>query len=116
MNGFLNVNKPLGHTSSDVVLFVRRRLPRGTAVGHGGTLDPQASGVLPLCIGAATRLFDYIIDKRKTYVAVLQLGAETDTQDATGHILRTLPVDVEQKDVERVLPRFVGDIEQVPPM
>ena len=76
MDGFLNVNKPLGRTSSDVVVFVRRRLPKGTRVGHGGTLDPEASGVLPVCVGAAARLFDYIIDKQKTYVATLQLGQE----------------------------------------
>ena len=86
MDGFLVLNKPLGKTSSDCVVFVRRRLPRGTAIGHGGTLDPMASGVLPVCVGAATRLFDYIIDKQKTYVAELQLGVATDTQDATGAV------------------------------
>ena len=58
MNGFLIANKPTGTTSSNVVVFVRKRLPKGTAIGHGGTLDPEASGVLPLCIGKATRLFD----------------------------------------------------------
>ena len=87
MNGFLNLNKPTGRTSSDLVVFVRRRLPKGTAVGHGGTLDPEASGVLPVCVGSATRLFDYIIDKQKKYVAELQLGVETDTQDATGAVV-----------------------------
>ena len=65
MNGFLIANKPTGITSSNLVVFVRKRLPRGTAIGHGGTLDPEASGVLPLCIGSATRLFDYIIDKKR---------------------------------------------------
>ena len=83
MNGFLIANKPTGITSSNLVVFVRKRLPRGTSVGHGGTLDPNASGVLPICVGSATRLFDYIVDKTKTYVAELQLGVETDTQDAT---------------------------------
>ena len=116
MNGFLILNKPTGRTSSDAVVFVRRRLPRGTAVGHGGTLDPEASGVLPVCVGQATRLFDYIIDKRKTYVARLKLGVETDTQDATGQVLRTLPVTAGEADVRAALPRFNGDIEQVPPM
>ena len=91
MNGFLNVNKPTGRTSSDLVVFVRKRLPRGTAVGHGGTLDPEASGVLPVCVGSATRLFDYIIDKRKTYVARIRLGVETDTQDATGQVVAERP-------------------------
>ena len=95
MNGFLIANKPTGITSSNLVVFVRKRLPRGTAVGHGGTLDPGASGVLPICVGAATRLFDYIIDKTKTYVAELQLGVE---------------------ELRALLPRFTGEIEQVPPM
>ena len=116
MNGFLNVNKPAGCTSSNVVVRVRRLLPRGTSVGHGGTLDPEACGVLPICVGSATRLFDYIIDKQKTYVARLKLGVETDTQDATGQILRELPVCAGPDDVKRALPAFIGDIEQVPPM
>ena len=116
MNGFLIANKPTGRTSSDVVVYVRKRLPRGVAVGHGGTLDPEASGVLPLCVGSATRLFDYIIDKRKTYVARLRLGVETDTQDASGAVVRTLPVEVGEAELRAVLPRFVGEISQVPPM
>lgn len=116
MNGFLIVNKPTGRTSSDAVVFVRKRLPRGTPVGHGGTLDPEASGVLPVCVGTATRLFDYIIDKRKTYVARLKLGVETDTQDATGRVVATSPVSAGEADVRAALPRFVGEIEQVPPM
>ena len=116
MNGFLNVNKPTGRTSSDVVVFVRKRLPRGTAVGHGGTLDPEACGVLPVCVGSATRLFDYIIDKRKTYVARIKLGVETDTQDATGRVVAERPVNAGEAELRAVLPRFVGDIQQVPPM
>ena len=116
MNGFLNVYKPTGRTSSDLVVFVRKRLPRGTAVGHGGTLDPEASGVLPVCVGSATRLFDYIIDKRKTYVARLRLGVVTDTQDATGQVVETAPVNVSAEDVRAVLSRFIGEIEQIPPM
>lgn len=116
MNGFLIANKPTGITSSNMVVFVRKRLPRGTAVGHGGTLDPEASGVLPICVGAATRLFDYIIDKQKTYVAELQLGVETDTQDATGAVVRTLPVRAGAEDVRAALGEFVGEIEQIPPM
>lgn len=116
MNGFLNVLKPTGRTSSDVVVFVRKRLPKGTAVGHGGTLDPEASGVLPVCVGTATRLFDYIIDKRKTYVARIRLGVETDTQDATGQVVAERPVDAGEAELRAVLPRFVGEIEQVPPM
>lgn len=116
MNGFININKPLGMTSSDVVVYVRRRLPRGTRVGHGGTLDPEASGVLPVCVGHAARLFDYIIDKEKTYVAVLKLGTATDTQDAGGQIVEERPVTAGAAEVRAVLPDFVGEIEQVPPM
>ncbi len=116
MNGFLNVNKPTGRTSSDVVVFVRKRLPRGTAVGHGGTLDPEASGVLPVCVGSATRLFDYIIDKRKVYVARLKLGEETDTQDATGQVVARQPVNAREAEIRAILPRFTGNILQVPPM
>ena len=116
MNGFLIANKPTGITSSNLVVFVRKRLPRGTAIGHGGTLDPEASGVLPLCIGSATRLFDYIIDKKKTYVAEVQLGAITDTQDATGSVIEERAVHVTQDDLRTVLAEFVGEIEQIPPM
>ena len=116
MNGFLIANKPTGITSSNLVVFVRKRLPRGTAVGHGGTLDPGASGVLPICVGAATRLFDYIIDKTKTYVAELQLGVETDTQDAAGAVVRERPVRVGAEELRALLPRFTGEIAQVPPM
>ena len=116
MNGFLIVNKPTGRTSADAVVFVRKRLPRGTAVGHGGTLDPEASGVLPVCVGSATRLFDYIIDKQKTYVARLKLGVETDTQDATGRVVGTMPVEAGEAEVRAVLNNFIGEIEQVPPM
>ncbi|MBE5774921.1 MAG: tRNA pseudouridine(55) synthase TruB [Clostridiales bacterium] len=116
MNGFLIANKPTGCTSSNVVVFVRKRLPRGTTVGHGGTLDPEASGVLPVCVGSAARLFDYIIDKKKTYVARIKLGEETDTQDATGQVVKTLPVTVGEAELKAVLPRFEGEIEQIPPM
>ena len=116
MNGFLIANKPTGTTSSNVVVFVRKRLPKGTAIGHGGTLDPEASGVLPLCIGKATRLFDYIIDKKKTYVAEIQLGQVTDTQDATGQITEEREVNVTSDDLIAVLPKFIGEIEQIPPM
>ena len=115
-DGFLVLDKPLGRTSSDCVVFIRRRLPRGTAVGHGGTLDPMASGVLPICVGAATRLFDYIIDKQKTYVAELRLGVTTDTQDATGAVLETSTARVTADALRAALPRFTGEIYQTPPM
>ena len=116
MDGFINVLKPPGMTSSDAVLFVRRLLPRKTAVGHGGTLDPDAAGVLPVCVGRATRLFDYIIDKTKVYIGELCLGVTTDTADASGKVLETRPVRASADDVKRVLPEFTGHIWQVPPM
>ena len=117
MDGFLNVYKPLGITSSDAVLMVRKLLPRGTRVGHGGTLDPEAEGVLPVCIGKAARLFDYIIDKQKTYIAELKLGISTDTQDAVGTVIRRGDASgITREMVEAVLPHFVGDVKQVPPM
>ena len=116
MDGFINVLKPPGMTSSDAVLFVRRLLPRKTAVGHGGTLDPDAAGVLPVCVGRATRLFDYIIDKTKVYIGELCLGVTTDTADASGKVLETRPVRASADDVKHVLPEFTGHIWQVPPM
>ena len=116
MNGFLCVLKPPGMTSSDVVVRVRRRLPRGTKVGHAGTLDPEASGVLPLMIGKASRLFDYLIEKEKTYVAQLKPGFATDTQDAHGRIISGHGETVSLAQLEAVLPRFIGDIMQIPPM
>lgn len=116
MDGFLNILKPPGISSGSVVGYARHRLPRGTAVGHGGTLDPEAAGVLPLCVGRATRLFDYIIDKEKEYIAEVRLGVETDTQDATGAIVaRAEHFSVTEQDFLQVLPRFVGEIDQTPP-
>jgi len=116
MNGFLCVLKPPGMTSSDVVVRVRRRLPRGTKVGHAGTLDPEAAGVLPLMIGKASRLFDYLVEKEKTYVAQLKPGFATDTQDAHGKIIAGSGEGVTLDQLQDVLPQFIGDIMQVPPM
>lgn len=115
MNGFLNILKPPGMTSSDVVLRVRKMLPRGVRVGHGGTLDPDAAGVLPVCVGRATRLFDYIVDKEKHYIAELTLGVETDTQDASGAPVAVRPVTCCAEDLKAVLPEFIGEIMQTPP-
>ena len=96
-DGFLNLLKPPGMTSSDAVVMVRKTLPRGAKVGHMGTLDPEASGVLPIGIGKAARLFDYVSDKEKGYRAEIRIGIETDTQDATGRITgRGGPVTAEQ--------------------
>ena len=116
MNGFLCVLKPPGMTSSDVVVRVRRQLGRGEKVGHAGTLDPEAAGVLPLMVGKAARLFDYLVDKEKTYIAELRPGYATDTQDAHGRILCGTGERVSRGVLEAVLPRLTGEIMQTPPM
>ena len=116
LNGFLCVLKPPGMTSSDVVVLVRRRLPKGTKVGHAGTLDPEACGVLPVMVGKATRLFDYLVEKEKIYVAQLKPGIETDTQDAYGRVLHASEAHVTAERLQSVLPQFLGTILQRPPM
>jgi tRNA pseudouridine55 synthase len=116
MDGFINLLKPPGMTSSDAVVKVRKLLPRGTRIGHGGTLDPDAAGVLPLCVGRGTRLFDYLIDKRKTYVAEGCLGIETDTQDATGAVVARWEVRAGEGEIRAAMEKLTGDILQVPPM
>ncbi len=115
MNGFINFLKPPGMTSSDAVVALRKLLPRKTPVGHGGTLDPEAAGVLPLCVGKATRLFDYIIDKDKTYIGEICFGARTDTDDATGRVLERSGRIPDESELAGALTRFIGDIMQVPP-
>ncbi|MGI6706905.1 MAG: tRNA pseudouridine(55) synthase TruB [Clostridia bacterium] len=115
MNGIINVLKPPGMTSSDVVVFLRKLL-KIKKIGHTGTLDPGAAGVLPICIGKATRLFDYIVEKNKTYIAEITLGITTDTQDAYGTIIDMQEVKVSRHDLERVVQQFIGIIEQQPPM
>ena len=114
MNGFFNVLKPPGMTSSQVVGVVRRVL-NGEKAGHAGTLDPQAAGILPVMAGKATRLFDYLVDKRKSYVAEIAFGTATDTQDAQGRIIEQGCNYPSLQDVKAVLPRFLGEIMQTPP-
>ncbi|MBQ3222356.1 MAG: tRNA pseudouridine(55) synthase TruB [Clostridia bacterium] len=117
MDGFLNILKPPGMTSGDVVLYIKKRLPRGTRVGHGGTLDPDACGVLPVCVGNAVRLFDYIVDKEKTYLGEIALGKITDTQDSSGKTLEQRDWQgIGRAEIEAVLPQFTGTIFQTPPM
>ncbi|MDR3051579.1 MAG: tRNA pseudouridine(55) synthase TruB [Oscillospiraceae bacterium] len=115
LNGFLNVLKPPGITSSGVVARVRHMLPRASRVGHAGTLDPEAAGVLPIMLGNATRLFDYLADKEKAYVATLRTGIETDTQDAQGRVVAQVDFAPSREDILAVLPRFTGRIMQRPP-
>ena len=113
-NGILNINKPEGWTSQDVVAKLRGRL-HIRRVGHTGTLDPMATGVLPVCFGKATRIIEYYDDDFKTYEAEMKLGMVTDTLDITGTVLETKPVDVSEEDVIQAICSFRGWITQIPP-
>lgn len=116
LEGVVNILKPPGMTSSDVVSDVRR-IFETKKVGHAGTLDPGAAGVLPVCVGRATRLFDYLVDKDKIYIAEIAFGAETDTQDAYGTIIKSdCTADVSSERLEAVLPSFTGRIMQTAPV
>lgn len=113
--GILNINKPAGVTSHDVVNAVRRAT--GTRkVGHAGSLDPMATGVLVICVGRATRLSEYVSVSDKSYRATVRLGVETDTYDADGQAVRSSSVAVGRDEVEAALGQFRGIIAQVPPM
>lgn len=115
MDGVVNVYKEAGMTSFDVVFHCRRIF--GTRkVGHTGTLDPMAVGVLPVCIGKGTKLVEYLTADEKEYIATLKLGLETDTQDSTGKVLHSSDALVSQAQVKAALGQFVGSIQQVPPM
>ena len=113
-NVILNINKPEGWTSLDVVAKLRGRL-HIRRVGHTGTLDPMATGVLPVCFGKATRIIEYYDDDFKTYEAEMKLGMVTDTLDITGTVLETKPVDVSEEDVIQTIDSFRGWITQIPP-
>ena len=115
MNGIVIVDKPQGWTSQDVTARLRRVFDT-RRIGHGGTLDPMATGVLPVFVGRATRGVEFFEHAEKTYEAVLRLGITTDTEDITGTVLRSQPVNVTAQDVESALERFRGEILQVPPM
>ncbi|MBR3692047.1 MAG: tRNA pseudouridine(55) synthase TruB [Clostridia bacterium] len=115
MSGILPVDKPEGMTSHTVI-SVLRRLSGIRKIGHTGTLDPMATGVLPICIGRATRAADFVADSPKQYIAELTLGVETDTQDTTGNILRTAPVQCGEDELREALAAFTGQIDQIPPM
>ena len=115
-NGILNICKPRGWTSLDVVRLVRR-YSHVRRVGHAGTLDPAAEGVLPICLGQATRLVEYLLDYPKSYRARIRLGIVTDTYDAEGTVVSTSdPSSVTRVMVEQLLPSFTGEVTQVPPM
>ena len=115
VDGVLLLDKPLGMTSNDA-LQKARRLFSAAKGGHTGTLDPLATGLLPLCFGEATKFSADLLDADKTYEAVLKLGVTTDSGDAEGQVTSTAAVDVQMEQIAEVLPQFVGDIQQIPPM
>ena len=115
MNGIINVYKEKGYTSFDVVAKLRGILKQ-KKIGHTGTLDPDAVGVLPVCLGSATKLCDMLTDKKKEYIAELVLGKETDTQDITGHILKETEVTCSEEEAVNAILSFIGDYDQLPPM
>ena len=116
VSGILNIDKPLGATSMDVV----RRIKRASnvkRVGHGGTLDPVATGVIPICLGQATRMMEYLVDGTKEYRCTIELGVETDTYDSVGTVTERKDASkISARDVEACLPSFHGVIDQIPPM
>lgn len=114
-SGIVNVYKESGYTSFDVVARLRGIL-KIKKIGHTGTLDPAAQGVLPVCIGKATRLCGLLTDRDKVYVAKMRLGIVTDTQDMTGKVLREQQVSVTPEEVKKVIASFVGEQQQLPPM
>lgn len=115
MDGIINVYKERGFTSHDVVAKLRGIL-KMKKIGHTGTLDPEAEGVLPVCLGKGTRLCDLLTDKDKTYEAVLLLGKTTDTQDTTGTVLKEAPVTSTEEEVREAILSFLGEGQQIPPM
>jgi tRNA pseudouridine55 synthase len=116
MGGILLVNKPADITSHDVVVEIRK-LFHTKKVGHAGTLDPFATGLLLLCLDEATRIVEYLVNRDKEYVAVMKLGESTDTQDCTGHVLekREIP-SFSEDEISKTFAQFVGELSQVPPM
>ena len=114
-SGIVNVYKEKGYTSFDVVAILRKTF-HIKKVGHTGTLDPDAEGVLPVCFGKATKVCDLLTDKDKVYRAKMHLGITTDTEDITGNVTSESPVQCSEDEIRQVISSFVGDILQVPPM
>ena len=114
-NGMLNVYKEKGFTSHDVVAKLRGILHQ-KKIGHTGTLDPDATGVLPVCLGKGTKLCDMLTDKDKTYEAVMRLGIKTDTQDMSGKVTSQKDVNVTEDEVREAVLSFIGEYNQIPPM
>ena len=114
MFGFLNVYKPKGKTSHDVVAMLRR-ITKIKQIGHTGTLDPFAEGVLPICIGKATRLIEYLEDD-KAYIGTVQFGKSTTTYDLEGEDVNISDKEITLEEIEKALPQFRGEIKQLPPI
>lgn len=115
ISGVINVYKEKGYTSHDVVARLRGILKQ-KKIGHTGTLDPQAEGVLPVCLGNATKLCDMLTEKRKEYIAEFLFGVTTDTQDMTGTVLTEKEVNITPKEAEDAIKSFLGEYDQIPPM
>ncbi|MCR4434587.1 MAG: tRNA pseudouridine(55) synthase TruB [Clostridiales bacterium] len=115
MDGILNVLKPPGMTSFDVVGYLRKVL-KIRKIGHTGTLDPEVAGVLPICIGKATKAMEFMVEKDKVYRAELTLGTVTDTQDSTGKAIQTFAVTASEESIREAVNSFTGKYRQVPPM
>jgi tRNA pseudouridine55 synthase len=115
VNGVLLLDKPLGFSSNQALQKVKW-LFQAAKAGHTGTLDPLATGLLPICLGEATKFAQYVTDADKTYVATMKLGVTTTTGDAEGDVLSTTPVNIKQAQFEQICSQFIGEISQVPPM
>lgn len=115
MNGIIIIDKPAGRTSHDMVYFMRR-MTGVKKVGHTGTLDPMATGVLPVCIGSAAKIADMLTLSDKRYIAELVLGMTTDTQDADGEVLTECALSCTEEEVRDAVKSFEGELEQIPPM
>lgn len=115
MDGVIIVNKPQGVTSHDVVSKLRKIL-KTRQIGHAGTLDPMATGVLPILVGRATKISKYLMEHDKTYIVTLKLGIKTNTGDITGEIIQTESFHIDTQEVEKIIKTFIGKQKQIPPM
>ncbi len=116
INGVIVIDKPMDMTSHDVVAIMRRKL-KTKKIGHTGTLDPMATGVLPICIGKATKIVDFLMDQKKTYHCTMKFGSATDTQDRWGQVIMTGDCSgINEKEITEAILSFVGEIHQIPPM
>jgi tRNA pseudouridine55 synthase len=115
-DGWLVLYKPIGPSSFDMVKEVRRLFPRKTKIGHGGTLDPLAEGILPIAVGEATKTVDYLMNEKKEYLFDVCWGEQRETDDLEGGVLYSSANRPTQKDIEAILPQFIGALDQLPPL